>query len=159
MKENQCLKNHLIEEEKMKDDMDQYNKRKNLEFYSIPRNPNENTNHIIKAMAKKLNMDLKENDISTSHRLPKSSSNNPPIITARFTNRDIRNLIFQKRKNLIGVRNFGIDGMKNLFINENLTPRRKKLFSLAYKKKITSKYQFFWTYNGVASIELVFEIL
>ena len=148
MKENQCLKDQLIEEEKMRDDLDQYNRRENLEFHGIPLNPNEDTNHIIKTMAKKLNIDLKENDISTSHRLPKSLSNNPPIIIARFTNRDIRNLIFQKRKNLIGVRDYGIDGMTKLFINENLTPRRKKLFSLAYKKKINSKYQFLWTYNG-----------
>ena len=107
----------------MRDDLDQYNRRENLEFHSIPLNPNENTNHIIKTMAKKLNIDLKESDISTSHRLPKSLSNNLPIIIARFTNRDIRNLIFQKRKNLIGVRDYGIDGMKSLFINENLTPR------------------------------------
>ena len=135
MKENQCLKDQLIEEEKMRDDLDQYNRRENLEFHGIPLNPNENINHIIKTMAKKLNIDLKENGISTSHHLPKSLSNNPPIIIARFTNRDIRNLIFQKRKNLIGVRDYGIDGMKNLFINKNLTPRRKKLFSLAYKKK------------------------
>ena len=77
---------------------------------------------------------------------PKSSPNNPSIIIARFTNRDIRNLIFQKRK-LIGVRDYGIDGMTNLFINKNLIPRRKKLFSFAYKKS-TSKYQFPWTYNG-----------
>ena len=101
MKENQCLKEQLIE--KMRDDLDQYNRRENLEFHGIPLNPNENINDIIKAMAKKLNIDLKENDISTSHHLPKSLSNNPPIIIARFTNRDIRNLIFQKRKNLIGV--------------------------------------------------------
>ena len=129
MKENQCLKDQLIEEEKMRDDLDQYNRRENLEFHGIPLNPNENTNYIIKTMAKKLNINLKENNISNSHRLPKSSSNNPPIIIARFTNRT-----FQKRKNLIGVRDYGIDGMKNLFINKNLTPRRKKLFSLAYKK-------------------------
>ena len=122
----------------MRDDLDQYNRRENLEFHGIPLNPNENTNHIIKTMAKKLNIDLKENDISTSHRLPKSSS-----VIARFTNRDIRNLIFQKRKNLIGVRDYGIDGMENLFINENLTPRRKKLFSLAHKKKLPQNINFF----------------
>ena len=125
MKENQCLKDQLIEEEKMRDDLDQYNRRENLEFHGIFLNPNENTNRIIKTVAKKLNINLKENDISTSHRLPKSLSNNPPIIIARFTNRDIRNLIFQKRKNLIGIRDYGIDGMTNLFINENLTPKRK----------------------------------
>ena len=148
MKENQYLKDQLIEEEKMRDGLDQYNRRENLEFHGIPLNPNENINHIIKTMAKKLNIDLKENDISTFHRrfwkgLPKSSSNNPPIIIPRFTNRDIRNLIFQKRKNLIGVRDYGIDGMKNLFINENLTPRRKKLFSLACKKKLPQNINFF----------------
>ena len=135
MKENQCLKDQLIQEENMRDHLDQYNRRENFKFHGISCNPNENINHIIKAMAKKLNIDLKENDISISHRLPKSSSNNSPIIIARFTNRDIRNLIFQKRKNLIGVRDYGIDGMTNLFIHENLTPRRKKLFSLVYKKK------------------------
>ena len=142
MKEDQFLKDQLIEEEKMGDDLDQYNRKENLEFHGIPLNSVENTNHIIKAMAKKLNIDLKENDISTSHRLPKSLSNNPPIIIARFTNRDI-NLIFQKRKNLIGVRDYGIDGMTNLFINENLTPKRKKLFSLAYKKKLPQNINFF----------------
>ena len=76
MKENQCFKDQLIEEEKIRDDLDQYNRRENLEFHGIPLNPNENTNHIIKTMAKKLNIDLKDNDISTSHRLPKSLSNN-----------------------------------------------------------------------------------
>ena len=33
--------------------------------------------------------------------------------------------------------------MTKLFINENLTPRRKKLFSLAYKKKLTQNINFF----------------
>ena len=85
----------------MRDDLDQYHKRENLEFDSIPNDPNKNTNHIIKAMAKKLNIDLKDNDISTFHCLPKSSSNSHPIIMARFTDRDVRNLLFQKRKILL----------------------------------------------------------
>ena len=46
MKENQCLKDQLIEEEKMRDNSDQYNRRENLEFHGIPLNPNKNTNHI-----------------------------------------------------------------------------------------------------------------
>ena len=122
-------------EEKMRDDWDQYHRRENLKFYGIPNNQNKNTNYIIKAMAKKLNIDLKDNDISTSHRLPKSSSNNHPIIIARFTNRDAKNLIFQKRKKLIGVRDYGIDGMTSLFINKNLTPRRKNYSPWLTKKK------------------------
>ena len=40
---------------------------------------------------------------------------------ARFIKKDFKNLLFQKRKILIGKRDFGIPGMTNLFINENLT--------------------------------------
>ena len=76
-------------------------------------------------MAKKINIDLKDNDISTFHRLPKFSSSNHPIIIARFTNRDVRNLI--------GVQDYGIDGMTNLFINENLTSRKKTVLGLQTK--------------------------
>ena len=54
MKENQCLKEQLIEKEKMRDDLDQYNRRRNSEFHGIPINPNKNTSHIIKAIAKKI---------------------------------------------------------------------------------------------------------
>ena len=117
-------------EEKMRDDWDQYPRRENLEFPGIPKDPNENTNHIIKAMAKKLNIDLKDNDISISHCLPKYSSH--PIIIAR----GVRNLIFQKRKNLIGVRDYDIDGITNLFMNKNLIARKKNCsFWLTKKNK------------------------
>ena len=45
-------------------------------------------------MAKKLNIDLKDNDISTSHHFEKDH----PIIIAIFINRVVTNLIFKKRK-------------------------------------------------------------
>ena len=41
-------------------------------------------------MAKKINVQIKDSDISTSHRLPASKNKHPPIIV-RFTNRDIKN--------------------------------------------------------------------
>ena len=94
-------------------------------------------------MAKKINVQIKDSDIPTSHRLPASKNKHPPIIVC-FTNRDIKHKIYYKR-NLIGVHDFGITGMTKLFINESLTPKRKKLFSLAYKKRIKLKYQYIWS--------------
>ena len=134
----ESLRNNLNEQQKCRDDLEQGQRRENLEFHEIPQIQNENINFIIKSMTKKLNIDLKDEDISTSHCFP-STSNNHPIIVARFTSRDIRNNIYQKRKNLISVRNFEIAGMEKLYINENLTPRRK-LFSMAHKKKTKLKY-------------------
>ena len=83
-----------------------------------------------KLWQKNLNIKLKESNIATSYQLP-NFTNNHPVIIARFINRDVRNLLFQKRKILIKIRDFGIPGMINLFINENLTQRRRKLFNMA----------------------------
>ena len=141
------LEKQISEQDTLRDELDQYNRRENLEFHGIPEQINENTNFIIKEMAKKINVQIKDSDISTSHRLPASKNKHPPIIV-RFTNRDIKNKIYYKRRNLIGVNDFGITGMTKLFINENLTPKRKKLFSLAYKKRIELNYQYIWSNNG-----------
>ena len=107
----------------------------------------KDTNQIVKNMVKRLNIDLHDHDISTSHRLPAVGDKHPPII-ARFCNRDLKNNIYQKRRNLIGVRDFGIEGMTALYVNENLTHRRRNLFTMAYKQKSLLKYQFIWTVNG-----------
>ena len=147
--ENQIkeLQKQLREESLMRDDLGQYIRRENLEFHGIPYTLNENTNHIVKQMVKKLNIEITDNDISTSHRLPPVAERHPAII-ARFTNRNIRNTIYSKRATLAGTRDFGIKGMTDLYINDNLTPRRKKLFYRAYKKRSELKYSYIWTMNG-----------
>ena len=93
----ESLRNNLNEQEKCRDDLEQVLRRENLEFHGISQIQNENTNFIIKSMTKKLNIDLKDEDISTSHRLP-STFNNHPTIVARFTSRDIRNNTYIPKK-------------------------------------------------------------
>ena len=63
---------NLNEQEKCRDDLEQVQRRENLDFYRIPQIQNENTrtNFIIKSMTKKLNIDLKDEDILTSHCFP-----------------------------------------------------------------------------------------
>ena len=146
-KDNEDLKMRSKYLETKVDELDQYGRRSNLEFHGIPKIPNEDTNQIVKNMVKRFNIDLNDRDISTSHRLPAVGDKHPPII-ARFCNRDLKNNIYQKRRNLIGVRDFGIEGMTALYVNENLTHRRRNLFAMAYKQKSLLKYQFIWTVNG-----------
>ena len=65
---------------------------------------NENTNHIVKTVAKMLNVKVEDEHISTSHRLAvavqktvlqkdekKHSAQPPPPIIVRFSNHDKRN--------------------------------------------------------------------
>ena len=141
------LQDQLNMECQMRDDLGQYIRRENLEFHGIPVTLNEDTNHIVKQMVKKLNIELTDRDISTSHRLP-AAGDRPPGIIARFTQRGIRNRIYQKRARLVGVKDFGIKGMTALYINENLTPKKRSLFSKAYKKKVELHYKYIWSMNG-----------
>ena len=79
------LEKQISEQDTLRDEVDQYNRRENLEFHGIPEQINENTNFIIKEMAKKINVQIKDSDISTSHRLPASKNKHPPIIVALLT--------------------------------------------------------------------------
>jgi len=60
--------------EKKLDQLKQYDRRENLEIHGIPKMKNENTNQIVKSVAKCLNVQLDDVYISTSHRLIQ----NPP---------------------------------------------------------------------------------
>ena len=48
MKKNQCLKEQIIKEEKMINDLHQYNKKENLEFQGMPKDPNKRQTILLK---------------------------------------------------------------------------------------------------------------
>ena len=120
-------------------------------------------------VAKLANVELSPNQISISHRLPpkirhslsKNTSsaqdakfnNSPPkssSIIVRYVSKDIRNQIFSNRNLLrnADLKYFSVIGTDNIFINENLTHSRKKLFWKVKQKAKTSQYKFYWTSNG-----------
>ena len=139
------------------DNLEQYGRRDNLEIHGIPEMNNESTNEIVKSVAKALNVDLDEIQISTSHRLaqPKrdrqqqsKSYQSPPIIV-RFSDRDKRNEIFRKKKMLRSNPSVNLTfGYVYVNITENLTKRRKTLFNTAKLAKRDLQLRFLWTSQG-----------
>ena len=109
-KEVEQMKYKQLQSEKQLDQLEQYRRREDLEIHGVPRMKNENTNQIIKTVAKILNVTLEDNHISTSHRLIQTGNNSstaqqnrtnaalphPPIIV-RFSDRDKGNEIFRRR--------------------------------------------------------------
>ena len=150
------------EEEKV-DAIEQYGRRLNLEISGIPIKDGENTNKIMEEIAKLVNVELSADQISTSHRLavkPKRTAGTengietetppPHSIIVRFLSRDVRNQVYRNRKLLrnADLKNFSVEGTSKIFINENLTPTRKKLFWKAKQQSKTNNYKFFLTVNG-----------
>ena len=153
------------ETEKQLEELEQYGRRENLEIHGVPWSKNENTNEIVKKVAKQLNVSLISNDISTSHRLfntnsysgnfTKTEKNRHPPIIVRFSNRDKRNEIFNQRQKFRENSPSNSDNSnhnnlipKNVTIRENLTKYRKFLYAEANKVKNKLRYQFLWTWQG-----------
>ena len=139
------------------DSLEQYGRRQNLEITGIPVKKNENTNKIVMEVAKLLNVEISPEQISTSHRIASrtnkhkdNESQPPPPIIARFVNRDVRNELYYNRKlaHNLDLKGFSVEGTHRIFVNENLTQARKKLFWMVKQKAKLADYKYFWTMNG-----------
>ena len=132
------------------DALEQYGRRQNLEIVGIPVTSNEDTNAIVQEIAELLQVTITSKDISTSHRLHTKSKSNPTPIIVRFVNRDVRNRIYNNRKNARNAdfTKLSIKGVEKIFIYENLTYLKKKLFWKSKQKAKEAGFKFFWTMNG-----------
>ena len=138
------------------DELEQYDRRQNLEFAQVPYHEGENVTQIVLDLDSKLEVKLDNEDISIAHRLPqkkRSATNNGgsqksahPAIIARFVSRDKRNKLYENRFKAKDIDDFPFDGMTELYMNENLTQRRKRLFWRS--KQQAKELSYIWTNNG-----------
>ena len=105
-------------------------------------------------------MELEE-DVSIVHRLlpkqhmprlrPKTTGkhvNKHPTVIVRFVSRQKRNEVYANRFKAKSIEEFPVEGMQNLFVNENLIHRRKQLFWKTKQKAKGLGFKCFWTNNG-----------
>ena len=106
-------------------------------------------------------MDIEE-DISIAHRLPRkrrlgrirvNKAINHPTIIVRSVSRQKHNEIYANRFRVKDIEGFPFDDMEKLFINENLTQRRKRLFWNIKQKAKELVYQFF----GPIMVKVLFD--
>ena len=156
-KTTDTLQKSKFEDQLKIDEIEQYNKRQNLELQGIPVRKDEDVTQITLDLTSKLDVDIKEEDISIAHRLPvkqrysQTRLNKPvnhPTIIVQLVSRQMRNQIYDKRFNAKMIEDFLVEGMEKLFINENLTQRRKHLFWLSKQKATKLEYKYFWIHNG-----------
>lgn len=122
------LKTKVVKLENLLDDTEAYERRDTVVISgsSLPAfSPGENAGEIVKNLVKdQLRLDISSTDLSVAHRIgvkpPNQTIDKRPII-AKFCRRDSKREVILASKR---VRNGG------LFVNESLTPSRKKVFNL-----------------------------
>ena len=137
--------------------LEQYGRRENLEFHGIPNESpgvKEDLDYKVQLLLSKVGFELKKEHISTSHRLKAGNPLQPQPVIMRFTNRNVRNKIFALRSlfhpNKFSYKDCGLQGITRLYINDNLTAKRRKLFKETKElaKSCSPPYKFVWTANN-----------
>ena len=162
--ENKILKSTIHSMEKKMsqiydkyNDMEQYSRRECLEIHGIPQPQDpksENTNDVVLRVGKLMGVNLSQEDISVSHRLPTSTKykgkRSEPLIIVKFVRRDMKEKFYRARKQLKGftTHDIGYHVSRNIYINESLTEINKELFRACLKAKRELQYTYIWTSNG-----------
>ena len=121
-----------IQKEAM-NDQEQYIRHECLEFSGIPEKEGEDIYQIIVDISQAVGVDITEDDISVSHRLPSKlghlNAESPKKIIAKFTRREIRDKIYRVRKGLSNKTTKDIEYRNNnkIYISESLIERNKEL--------------------------------
>ena len=136
-----------------------YNRRENLKIQGVPYTEDENTNEIVKEICKYAGREISDSDISTSHRngsakqnaqLPPgitTRTNKVPDIYVRFTIRDVKTEIFEKRKNL-ATNSQCPEKYKNVAIYEDVTPLRSRIMYELRHRDNKQAFKYVWSRGG-----------
>ena len=148
--ENAKLRNDIDKlEKKCKtniDDLEQYSRRSCLRIGGVKEENTENTDEIVMDIARRVNADVRPQDIDRSHRVGRPRELGPdPLrpreIIVKFSNSKARLDLLKGRTSLRRAN-------ASIFINEDLTSVRKEL---AYKCRVlrrANKIKKVWIYNG-----------
>ena len=161
--EDRCrLLEHEVHGLKVKhDDAEQYSRRMCLRLAGLPETEHEDVHKLVLEFADKVQANISPVDIDRVHRIGKTNSSNSADeaaggarsrlgreIIIKFTNSSARLRLLKGRARLRE------DGVKNIFINEDLTPARKKLaFECRKIKRLkNSVIKKTWIYAGYPHI-------
>ena len=112
-------------------------RRNNIEIHGIPDEENEDLESKVVAIADSIGINIHKTEIEACHRIKKGKKDSSSRTIIRFVNRKKCDILHQNKKNLKSkaakekLAKIGLNG--NIFINCNLTPYTKSLWSLCKK--------------------------
>ena len=131
-----------------------------LEIRGVAVTSGKDTNEIVKKICEMIDVVIFDVDISVSHRIPlynivgsATTSDRHPARVVKFTNQRTRDRLYKsitelKNSNISDI-GLGRYSESNIFIQENLTETKRKLFKKCLKFCKNHKFKFTWTYYGM----------
>lgn len=150
--ENTHLKKRVKALESELDNTEQYSRVNCLELNGIPETKTENVYDVIKSVGNALGMDITEEQIDACHRMGSKQEGKKRGIIVKFTRRTVKEEMLSKRKvkRNFNTHDLGFRGTAAdvVYINESLTPVRRKILNAARALKKEKGYTYVWVKNG-----------
>lgn len=149
--ENNQLKTKVRVLEDRIEDMEQYSRSNCVEIQGIPLAPSENVLSIVKEVGKAMDLDIADTMVDACHRLgARQNGDNPPGIIVKFVRRMDKEEFLKRRrvKRTLSTRHIGRSDDRPIYVNESLSPARRRLHAMARKCQREKNYTFLWVRNG-----------
>lgn len=148
-RENHALKSRCDLLEKNAEETEQYSKSYNLIISGVPVKPQEDLKEVVKEIADKCTVLIKDWDIIAVHRLQPRQSGDVPIIVKFHSKKKKEEIIVNSKNKGLTAELFGGKKDVKLFFNEHLTSQKNFLFKQARELKNDKyNYKFVWVRNG-----------
>lgn len=149
--ENERLKNKICILEERLDEMEQYSRSNMVEIHGVPTEENEDILNVVKKVGVALDMNIENSMVDICHRLgKKNDSKGPPGIVVKFVRRMDKEEMLRRRrvKRTLSTRHMGLPTDVPVYINEALSPARRRLYALARQEKRKRGYKYLWLRGG-----------
>ena len=129
------------------DDLEQYTRKYNLEFHGISEEKEEDIEEHIVKLGSILNVNINKSDIDICHRM--KSRRSPRPIIARFASHKVKQSFYFAKKRLKNADlSQAFPNTDRIYINENLTAQRRKLFKEVRDFQKEHNWNSAWTIDG-----------
>jgi hypothetical protein len=149
-KENKFLKERVQQLEERLEDAEQYSRRNCVEICGVPVTGSDVLN-TVKSVGKALDMEIEDSMIDACHTLgTKLGSQGPPSIIVKFVRRlDAEKLLTKRRaKKDFSTRHLGLASDRPVYVNESLTPTKRRLLALVRDAKRRGCCKWVWVRGG-----------
>jgi hypothetical protein len=158
-RENDTLKNRVVDLESKLEDLQQYSRRNCIEIQGVPEERNEDVVGTVTRVGESLGFPIAEGMLDACHRLARGPNQKHRPIIVKFVRRfDKDSLLARRRlKPNFCTRDLGIQDNEThpIFLNECLSPARKRLLAEARVLQRQNKFKFLWVRNGSIRVRKV----
>ncbi|XP_046667100.1 uncharacterized protein LOC124358896 [Homalodisca vitripennis] len=147
--ENSKLKDRVSILENKFDEMEQYSRKNCVEIHGIPETDNDVMDHV-KSVGQAHGMEITDQMIDNCHLLRKRpGSDRPPGIIIKFVRKiDAENMLQKRKGKKLSTRHLGMQSDIPVYINESLSPARRRLLAMAREVKLQKHYKWLWVRGG-----------